>query len=97
MKLGWKELHIGTLNPESGNSLKNKTGTFRAAKKPVFNSETCIHCLFCWAFCPDSAIIVEEGKMKGINYDYCKGCGICVVECPTKPKSLEMQLEEIVL
>jgi len=97
MKLGWKQLHIGTLNPEPGNSLKNKTGTFRSAERPIFHSETCIHCLFCWAFCPDSAIIVEEGKMKGINYDYCKGCGICVVECPTKPKSLEMVTEEISL
>jgi Pyruvate/2-oxoacid:ferredoxin oxidoreductase delta subunit len=26
-----------------------------------------------------------------VNLDYCKGCGICVHECPSKPKSITMK------
>ncbi len=28
--------------------------------------------------------------MLGIDYDHCKGCGVCVEVCPTNPKSLLM-------
>ncbi|MFQ6082349.1 MAG: 4Fe-4S binding protein [Candidatus Aminicenantia bacterium] len=93
----WRELTIGIINLKAGNSLENLTGSWRSGRKPLFKPEHCIHCLFCWVYCPDSAIIVNEGKMKGINYDYCKGCGICAVECPTKIKAIEMVKEEVSL
>jgi len=32
-------------------------------------------------FCPDGAIRWESGGPV-IDLEYCKGCGICVVECP---------------
>jgi Pyruvate/2-oxoacid:ferredoxin oxidoreductase delta subunit len=33
--------------------------------------------------CPDNAVIkLEPGQRYAFNYDYCKGCGICVSECP---------------
>ena len=35
----------------------------------------------CSTFCPDSAIAVSEGKPV-IDYDHCKGCMICVAQCP---------------
>jgi Pyruvate/2-oxoacid:ferredoxin oxidoreductase delta subunit len=35
--------------------------------------------------CPDSSILVEAGKVVGIDDKHCKGCGICAKECPTKP------------
>ena len=86
------ELEPGGINREAGNSLKNYTGNYRRGEKPVFNETTCIHCFFCWVFCPDNAIIVEHDKILGINYDYCKGCGVCANECPVKndPKPLIM-------
>ena len=59
----------------------------------IWNEETCIHCLRCWVACPDSSIMQTEGKVTGIDYEHCKGCGICSFECPTDPKSIEMKLE----
>ena len=28
--------------------------------------------------------------MKGVDYEHCKGCGLCVSVCPTNQKSLLM-------
>jgi pyruvate ferredoxin oxidoreductase delta subunit len=58
--------------------------------KPVYNKDYCIDCQFCWLYCPDTSIVSRDKKMVGIDYDHCKGCGICVEVCPTNPKSLLM-------
>jgi len=58
--------------------------------KPVYNRDLCIDCQNCWVFCPDTSIISRDKKMIGVDYDHCKGCGICVEVCPTNPKSLLM-------
>ena len=85
---GWKEIPEGGLILEPGNSMRYKTGSWRA-KRPVWNKEKCINCLICWIQCPDNAIIVENEKIRGINYDYCKGCGICASICPKEAISME--------
>lgn len=41
----------------------------------------CFACDNCWHFCPDAAVI-KQGQGYRIDYDYCKGCGICAEECP---------------
>lgn len=43
----------------------------------------CFECDNCYGVCPDNAVI-KKGPGLGFdfNYDYCKGCGICVSECP---------------
>ncbi len=43
----------------------------------------CFECDNCYGVCPDNAVI-KHGPGKGFdfNLDYCKGCGICVSECP---------------
>ncbi len=41
----------------------------------------CNSCDNCLTFCPDHAVTKQNGGYK-INYDYCKGCGICIHECP---------------
>ncbi len=89
---GWKEIPIGGLIIEAGNSEKYETGSWRSFR-PVWDSNKCIHCLQCWIYCPDSAIQVEDGKIKGINLTHCKGCGICALECPDKVKAIEMKGE----
>jgi 2-oxoacid:acceptor oxidoreductase delta subunit (pyruvate/2-ketoisovalerate family) len=43
----------------------------------------CFECDNCYGVCPDNAIIkLGPGKGFRINYDYCKGCGLCATECP---------------
>lgn len=43
----------------------------------------CFECDNCYGVCPDNAIIkLGPGKKFRINYEYCKGCGICANECP---------------
>lgn len=79
-KPGWKSLPIGAAVLEPGSSLKYKTGDWRAFK-PVIDKEKCINCFFCWIYCPDAALVRTEKGIE-INYDYCKGCGICAKECP---------------
>jgi pyruvate ferredoxin oxidoreductase delta subunit len=79
-KKGWKSLPQGAVMTEPGSSRKYKTGDWRAFK-PVIEIEKCVDCLFCWIYCPDGAIVRKE-KTVEVNYDYCKGCGICAKECP---------------
>ena len=43
----------------------------------------CFNCDNCYAVCPDNAVIkLGPGKRYAINYEYCKGCGLCAEECP---------------
>ena len=43
----------------------------------------CFECDNCYGVCPDNAVIkLGPGNRFKFNYDYCKGCGMCVAECP---------------
>jgi 2-oxoacid:acceptor oxidoreductase delta subunit (pyruvate/2-ketoisovalerate family) len=44
----------------------------------------CFQCDNCLAVCPDNAVlkIDDTSRAYAIDYDYCKGCGICAAECP---------------
>ncbi len=43
----------------------------------------CFECDNCYGLCPDNAVIkLDRGERYEIDYDYCKGCGICAQECP---------------
>lgn len=71
------------------NSINKYVGDWRVVK-PVWKADLCIDCQNCWLFCPDTSIISRDKEMVGIDYDHCKGCGICSEVCPTNPKSLVM-------
>ncbi|MEF8698172.1 MAG: NAD(P)-binding protein [Candidatus Accumulibacter sp. UW26] len=54
----------------------------------------CFECDNCYGVCPDNAVIkLGPGKRFEFNYDYCKGCGMCVAECPCG--AIKMVAEEI--
>ncbi len=47
------------------------------------NCGVCNLCQNCYVYCPDMSIIKgQEGERFIIDYEHCKGCGICVEECP---------------
>jgi len=82
-KPGWKTFRNGNLL-EAGTSQNFKTGSW-ATEIPVWDAEKCIHCMICWIVCPDDCWEAKDGKIQGVNLDFCKGCGICANECLAKP------------
>jgi NADPH-dependent glutamate synthase beta subunit-like oxidoreductase/Pyruvate/2-oxoacid:ferredoxin oxidoreductase delta subunit len=50
-----------------------------------FSCGVCNGCDNCWVVCPDTSILRDERKNGhySVNLNYCKGCGVCVQECPT--------------
>jgi len=48
-----------------------------------FSCGHCTECDTCLVYCPEG-IIRREGPGYDVDYTYCKGCGICVEECPRK-------------
>lgn len=48
--------------------------------RPVIDQEKCKHCLRCFLVCPDGTIDKSEENL-AIDYDYCKGCGVCARAC----------------
>lgn len=63
-------------------SEKSPTGLWRTMR-PVIDYNLCNRCWWvCSTFCPDGAIKVTAGQYPLIDYDHCKGCMICVSQCP---------------
>ena len=89
----WKELPCGAIIEDMQAVLDNKTGAWRSMR-PIWDGGKCINCLTCWIYCPEASIIVKDGKNQGIDYDYCKGCGICAAVCPKKVQAISMVKEE---
>jgi 2-oxoacid:acceptor oxidoreductase delta subunit (pyruvate/2-ketoisovalerate family) len=63
---------------------------FEAAR--CFSCGVCNSCDNCWLFCPDMSISRGEDGYS-INYDYCKGCGICVLECPRNAMAIDEEMK----
>jgi pyruvate ferredoxin oxidoreductase delta subunit len=80
---GWKEITAAGLIADPGNSVGYETGAWRAFR-PIIDFGKCTHCMLCWIYCPDGAVMVENSKVVGIDLKHCKGCGICATECPRK-------------
>ncbi len=67
---GFAEANLGLAGPEE------------AAR--CFSCGQCTECDTCLIYCPDGVIYRNEDGASGyrIDADYCKGCGMCVAECP---------------
>lgn len=69
-----------------------RTGDWRTAR-PVVDNERCTpakrgrpSCFLCWLYCPEA--VISRTVPVQINLEYCKGCGVCAAECPTKAISM---------
>lgn len=59
-------------------------GAAQAEASRCLSCGVCMACDNCWHFCPDAAVLKQgPGGPYVVDLDYCKGCGICVAECPT--------------
>src|SRR5450830_1763255 len=71
----------------------NETNALFEARRCV-SCGNCFECDNCYGVCPDNAVIkLGPGKRFLFNYDYCKGCGMCVAECTCG--AIKMVAEEI--
>lgn len=63
------------------------TGAWRTMR-PVIDYQRCSRCWWvCSEFCPDGAITVDDQNFPHIDLDHCKGCLVCVAQCP--PHAIE--------
>ncbi len=70
-------------------------GAAQKEAERCFNCGICNDCDNCRLFCPEVSVNLSDprtceaaGLNRQIDYQYCKGCGICVVECPRDAMSL---------
>ncbi len=72
--------------------LDDSTGLYEARR--CLSCGNCFQCDNCFGVCPDNAVRkVDEARGYAFDYDFCKGCGLCVQECPCG--AIEMVPEEI--
>jgi 2-oxoacid:acceptor oxidoreductase gamma subunit (pyruvate/2-ketoisovalerate family) len=75
-RLGFDEVNRGLAGPEEA--------------RRCFSCGTCTECDTCVLYCPDGVVSrVTHGYR--IDEDFCKGCGMCVAECPRR--AMEMVVE----
>lgn len=68
--------------------LTTANGGWRS-ERPVIDASKCVMCSQCYLHCPDGTIYeLETEKRYEIDYDFCKGCGICAKMC--KPGAISM-------
>jgi 2-oxoacid:acceptor oxidoreductase delta subunit (pyruvate/2-ketoisovalerate family) len=62
--------------------LDEETALFEARR--CLSCGNCFSCDNCYGVCPDNAVIKlgAPGERYAIDYDFCKGCGLCAAECP---------------
>jgi NADPH-dependent glutamate synthase beta subunit-like oxidoreductase len=73
--------------------LDEATALFEARR--CLSCGNCFSCDNCFGVCPDNAVrkTGDPARPYAIDLDFCKGCGICVAECPSG--AIEMVPERI--
>ena len=82
-ELTWKDLEVGCIVTEPGSSREYRTGDWRS-QKPTYDFSKCIKCGVCQIYCPEGCIGQNAEGYFQANLYWCKGCGICSKECPTR-------------
>lgn len=104
--VGWRTAPPGGILTTPGSTVGKDLSASRQGYIPVLNREACVDCAICDLVCPDYCFTWEPTgrvvkgfpalRLAGIDYQYCKGCMACVVECPTGALTKEREVGEIV-
>ena len=72
------------LNDSEEIELGVELAAVKSESQRCFSCGQCMSCDNCWNYCPDASVLVSDDANHPyvIDFDYCKGCGICVNECP---------------
>ena len=74
------EVNLGLKNPEEATR--------------CFSCGHCTHCDTCLISCPDG-VILRDAEGYRIDGEYCKGCGMCVAECPRSAMEMQEKNHEV--
>ena len=83
---------------EAGHLVSKNAGW--RSMRPVLDEAACTRCLLCYMQCPDGTIYkaADEDARGGIrlavDYDFCKGCGVCAKACRCGAISMVPEHEE---
>lgn len=90
-KLGYENAPMGGTIYEVGNMRFKDLSTSRTGMIPLYVAEKCTRCGECDIACPDYCFVWERGTdprtgkegmvLRGIDYQYCKGCLRCTNIC----------------
>ncbi|MBI4668534.1 MAG: 2-oxoacid:acceptor oxidoreductase family protein, partial [Elusimicrobia bacterium] len=98
---GYETAPIGGLIIDPGNTILNDMSASRQGFLPAYHQEKCVNCGICDLVCPDHCFVWEDTtlpglgtvRLKGIDYQYCKGCMRCVDSCPSGALTKEREEE----
>ena len=91
-EITWRDLEIGAIVTEPGNAAQYKTGDWRS-QRTTYDFTKCIKCGLCQIYCPEGCIEQNDDGDFEANVYYCKGCGVCARECPTKVITMVVEEE----
>ena len=85
-------LNGGAIDALTHSTVGKSNANSRFNLPPCYDRAVCIDCAKCMTVCADpGAIVWEDGKMVGIDLNYCKGCLRCVAVCPETKKGKALQ------
>ncbi|MFO7947393.1 MAG: 4Fe-4S dicluster-binding protein [Armatimonadota bacterium] len=78
----WQDMADAGIIPQAGNAQEYDVSGWRR-QHPERDDDCCIQCLFCWIYCPDNAVMLnEDNEVFAFSDEHCKACGICAQVCP---------------
>jgi Pyruvate/2-oxoacid:ferredoxin oxidoreductase delta subunit len=81
LKGNFDEVNLGLAGPEEA--------------ERCFSCGHCTTCDTCLISCPDGVILRAEDGYR-IDTEFCKGCGMCVAECPRNAMEMSEKHQEVI-
>ncbi len=84
---GYVNAPLGGAIFQPGSTAQNDLSASRQGLAPRWKASACTHCGLCDLVCPDYCLVWKASgtdvRLRGVDYQYCKGCLRCVETCPS--------------